>query len=398
MDRHTWTVDELESFRQHADPLADGVIAEIYQRGSVGAVNDLLNAMVRSAEPPPAALPPAAREFFTRSAVLPDWLDPDAVRKGEEVFLRYGVLSLASLLCASLPECYAMRNGVQVLSITQQLGAHTERRIYETAQMVINVMAYGGLLPDGRGVRSAQKVRLMHASMRYLLEVDPSGVDDPAPGVDTLASVMTRHVWNPAWGRPINQADMAFTLQTFSTVMLRSWEQLGVVLDPAERDAYYHCWRVVGHVLGVDPRLNPPSREGGLAVFQAVRAHQRGATPEGVAMTRALADTVAQTLGIPWVSDDAVTLLMRHLLGDETATMMGVPEASDVGELALDGITMIVRAASVVGEGIGDEIPLGHRISAWFGQKFLERVARLDARGAGRLFHIPESLRAAWAV
>jgi hypothetical protein len=396
MDKYTWTVEQLDAYRKAADPLGDSVVAETYQRGSVTAVNDLLNRMVRDDVPPPEALPPAARAYFADTAELPPWIDPAAIKKGEEVFLRYGILSLASLLCASLPECYAMRNGVQVLTITQQLGVHTERRIYQTAQMVINVMAYGGLLPGGRGVRSAQKVRLMHAAMRYLLEVDPDGETERDPDPRSLGALMTRQVWNPAWGRPINQEDMAFTLQTFSTVILRSWERLGVVLDPDERAAYYHCWRVVGHVLGIDEALNPPTLDGGLAVYRAVRAHQQGHTPEGVAMTKALADTVAQTLGIPWVSDDAVTLLMRHLLGDDTAALVGVPEASTVGAVALKGLTGVVRASSLVSEGLGDEIPLLHSINACIGERFLERIARLDRGGAGRLFHLPESLRAAW--
>lgn len=134
----------------------------------------------------------------------------------------------------------------------------------------------------------------------------------------------------------------------------------------------------------------------GEALFEALRAHQRGATEAGQAMTKALADTVAQVIGIPWVSDDAVTLLMRHLLGDDTAEMMGVPESSKIGALAMSGIVSVVRAASTVGEGIGDEVPLVHRISAWFGQRFVERIARRDRGGERSLFHLPADLREAW--
>lgn len=398
MNQYTWTDAELEAFRQKCDPVADAVITEIYAHGSVRAVNELLNTMVRSDLPPPAALPPAARAYFAETAALPEWLDPAAVRVGEQVFLRYGLLSLASLLCASLPECYAMRNGVHVLAITQQLGKHTERRIYETAQMVINVMSVGGLGEGGAGVRSSQKVRLMHAAMRYLLEVDPNGDDGgSADEPPTLASVMLRKPWNrAAWGRPINQADMAITLQSFSTVVLRSWQRLGVVLDPHEREGYYHCWRVVGHLLGLDPALNPPTLEGGEAVYRAVRAHQQGDTPEGRAMTKALADTIARVIDVPMVSDDAVTLLMRHLLTGDTASLVGVPAASTVGTYALSGITVAVRAASLLREGLGDEIPLVHRTGAWIGQRLLARIARLDRGGERKLFNLPESLRAAW--
>jgi hypothetical protein len=397
MYRYTWTDRDLEPWRSVGDPLADGVIREIYDDArSVTAVNNLLNLMVRHDVAPPDELPPAARRDFQISSELPPWVDEAAIAKGEEVFMRYGLLSLTSLICASLPACYAMRNGVQVLGITQQLGAHTYRRIYETAQMVIDVMARGGLAPGGRGVRSAQKVRLMHAAMRYLLTVDPDEIDATVRGERSLAGAMARKVWDPSWGLPINQEDMAFTLQTFSTVMLAAWERLGVGLDPAERDAYYHCWRVVGHLLGVNEALNPPRLEAGQALFEAVRSHQQGSTGQGQALTRALAETVEKTLDFPFAGE-AVTLLTRHLAGDATADLLGVPDSSTIGSIAMGGLTLMVRATSVLKEGVGDEIPVVHRISAWVGQKLVERITQLD-RGGARLFHLPTELRDEWGA
>lgn len=395
MTSYSWPPAALDALRLVCDPEADAVIGETYRHGSVTAVNDLLNAMVRNDQPAPAQLPPAARAYFQETAALPDWADPALIAGGERVFMRNGVLALAGLLCASLPECYAMRNGVHVLALTQQLSQHTVRRVYETAQMVLDVTSVGGLAPNGRGVRSAQKVRLMHAAMRYLLEVDPEGVDPDEREAPTLAATFARQVWDPAWGRPINQEDMAFTLQSFSTVVLRSWEQLGVALDPNEREAYYHCWRVVGHLMGVRADLNPPTPAGGVALFNAVRAHQQGATQDARVLTKALADAVAETIGIPWVSDDAVTLLMRHLLGDATASMVGVPAASTVGELAVDGLAAILRVVTTVTGEFDEDFPLVGRIGARFGQRLLERLARLDRGGAGRLFHLPDSLREA---
>ncbi len=391
----TWTRAQLEAARTEADPVADAVIEDIFRRGHVEAVNALLDTLVRSDDPPSISLPPAAQQYFIESAALPAWANPDVVVAGEGIFMRYGLLALASLLCASLPECYAMRNGVQVLSLSRQLAEHTERRIYETAQMVIDVLSRGGLKPDGRGLRSAQKVRLLHASMRYLLEVDPAGVSDALRNARTLGGALVRKPWKTAWGRPICQEDMAFTLQTFSTVILRSWRKLGVVLDRHEEEAYYHCWRVLGHLIGVRESLNPPTIEGGYALFEAIRAHQQGETVEGVLMTRALAHAVADTSGLPWVGEPAVAVLMRYLLGDATATIVGVPEVSTLEELAMEAVASGLRVASTVQEGIGDEFAVVHRVTEWLGQRLMMRIARID-RGAGRLFHLPESLRAVW--
>ncbi len=40
----------------------------------------------------------------------------------------------------------------------------------ETSQMVINVMTPGGFEPNGTGIITIKKVRLMHASIRYYLK------------------------------------------------------------------------------------------------------------------------------------------------------------------------------------------------------------------------------------
>ena len=92
-----------------------------------------------------------------------------------------------SLACASLPACYAARRGVQLLSLTARLQSDPVRRIGETAQLTLDGMAPGGLVPGGRGVRDAQKVRLMHAAVRHL--------------------VRDSDVYDPEWGVPINQED-----------------------------------------------------------------------------------------------------------------------------------------------------------------------------------------------
>ena len=89
------------------------------------------------------------------------------------MFLRYGLTSFGILACASLPECYVLRDVAAVLGTTQRLDAHARRRIFETAMMVLAVMAEGGLAPGGGGIRVVQKVRLMHAAVRYLILSPP---------------------------------------------------------------------------------------------------------------------------------------------------------------------------------------------------------------------------------
>ena len=206
-----WTTELLAKIRNEMDPVADRAVAKFYESGEVTEVNRLLSTLIAGTERPASELPPALREYLEATSTLPVWLDPAKIKLGEEVFGEYGVGSCAILACASLPECYMMRNGIHVLAMTQRLTQHAQRRVLETAQMIMAVMFPGGLAPDGIGIRTAQKVRLMHAAMRFLILHQPAR---PAPPT-TLADVMQHEVWKTEYGQPINQEDLLFTLMTF---------------------------------------------------------------------------------------------------------------------------------------------------------------------------------------
>src|SRR5439155_16091528 len=112
--------------------------------------------------------------------------------EGENVFAAYGPEILMVLGLYAIPAAYAARRGVQVLHRTAYFQRRPMRRVWETTQFVVDVMSGGGLGPDGLGLRTAQKVRLMHAAIRHFLLNDR---DRP---------------WDQAeLGIPINQEDLA---------------------------------------------------------------------------------------------------------------------------------------------------------------------------------------------
>ena len=94
-------------------------------------------------------------------------LTPEQLEAAARLFNINGFASLAVLVGASLPQCYTMRTGVRILALTSQLGAHSNRRLHQTAAMVLAVMGPGAFEPRGTGIRQTQKVRLIHAAIRY---------------------------------------------------------------------------------------------------------------------------------------------------------------------------------------------------------------------------------------
>lgn len=365
-----WTDGFLDSMRRQCDPLADEVVRQLFAGGKVGAVNELMRHLATNDQCEPGLLPPVLESYFERTGQLPSWADLQLIREGSAAFRRCGPQVIISLVCAALPSCYAAAKGVQVLSLTGRLEADTFRRVVETAQMIIDVMSPGGLEPGGHGLRTVQKVRLMHAAVRHLAR--QSGR------------------LKPEWDEPINQEDMAGTLVTFSVVTIRSLARLGYTLSAQEAEAYHHAWRVIGHLMGVDAALLPERLEDTELLAEAIFRRHHRACPEGQAHNRALVEVLERI--IPGTAlDGLVPSLMRHLLGAELADLLAVPQA--------DWTRHLIRPLQVLGE-VADEVDEQNAATAkladWLGRSLMEGLV-WSARGSKRVeFRIPTELREAW--
>ncbi len=191
------------------DPLADEVIAELFAKSEVNAVNKLMQTLITNEFPEPASLPEVVRNYLEQTDQLPAWANPDLITAGEQVFWRYGPKLVLIFHCYALPFDYLGRNGVQVLALTTRLMSNPSRRILEVAQFLVDIMQRGGLTASGgRGRRTIQKVRLMHAAVRKLAAAAPA--------------------WKPEFGLPVNQEDLAGTLMSFSWIVLDGLDKLGV--------------------------------------------------------------------------------------------------------------------------------------------------------------------------
>ena len=122
----------------------------------------------------PADAPPVVATFLEATSGLPTWANPEQLEAAARLFNINGFASLAVLVGASLPQCYTMRTGVRILALTSQLGAHSNRRLHQTAAMVLAVMGPGAFEPRGTGIRQTQK---------YGSSTLPSGTASSAPWV-----------------------------------------------------------------------------------------------------------------------------------------------------------------------------------------------------------------------
>jgi hypothetical protein len=391
-----WTDAVLDRMRGEGDPLADATVRAVFEKGEVAAVNDLLTRLVRNDDVPAGPWPAAMQDYLGRSGRLPDWADPALIHAGERVFMRYGLTSFAVLACASLPECYVLRDVASVLGATQRLAEHARRRIFETAIMVVAVMAEGGLAPGGSGIRVTQKVRLMHAAVRHLLMTPPPAVErTPASFADALLAQR----WPAERGVPLSQEDLAAVLLTFSHVMLRGWAHLGIALAPGEAAAYLHCWNVVGHVLGVRDDLLARDGEDGAALFEAIKRRRAADTPDGRALTASLLEVCESFAGPSRVLLRPIPRILMHgLLAAETCAMLGVPRLGPWPLAYRPLLRASVRVVNGVRGDVFQGLPGLAGASALLARHLLEAILARPRGGARTAFRIPESLARGWGL
>ena len=346
MDPTIWTDEFLDRMRLKGDREGDDAVhclyhdvldsPEVFHR-----INALLCQLTFEGELDISKLPGPVRRFAEDSAKLPSWCDPELVDEGQQLFFANGFAATALLMCASLPECYVMRNGVQVLGLTAYLSKRPKMRILETSQMVGDVMTPGYLKPDGKGILAAQKVRLLHAAVRHLI-LEASAAEDHH---DDMVCRYAKVQWDYArWGHPICQEDMAYTLQTFAYVVVRGMDDLGVKMTPRQKEAYIHCWNVTGHIMGLQRDLIPEPQPGDThtrwelagALYRTIRKRQEGRTKPGTDLTAALIGVMQEVIGIEVEKTRVLKhigarrlkllppFLMLHLLGQPTLAYLGV--------------------------------------------------------------------------
>lgn len=301
-----YTDELLDKMRQQADPMADAVIERLHQEQDKSAFAFVSSIPLHNAAPLPENFPHYLKAFFEQTAMLPDWYDRRKVSKAAAFFSQHAQDILSMLGFMSLPYCYAAADGAQVLYFSERMKNNTLKRLTETAHYVFYTLQKDAFEPSGHGIRSAQLVRLTHAAVRYYLR--------------------RQKQWNPAWGQPINQEDMAGTNLAFSLVTMRGLRKLNVVPTPEEAEAFIHACNVSAFILGTAPELIPATTKEAYLLDQKIASRHHRPSEAGRELTRILIESMKESITdtrfIP-----IIPAYMRHVLGDAIADILDIPQA-----------------------------------------------------------------------
>jgi hypothetical protein len=295
-------LDNLQAYRLQTDILADSVAANIFKNGSNPLIYSTLHSLVYNSDTFSAEqVPDYLQDYFAQTAILPSWFDTTLQAKAV-AFFEKNVENIMMLLGVySLPYCYAAADGARVLLSSKRITEQTRKRLAETAQFVLEVMQPDAFLPTGKALRSIQKVRLMHAVVRY--------------------QILQKGNWDLAWGKPINQEDMAGTNLAFSFIILQGLRKIGASVSFEDAKAFLHHWAVVGYLLGLDKDLLVfHEREADLLCKKIVERNFKS-SEQGIALTLALLDSFKETPPFNVLKGFAATYI-RYLVGDEIANLL----------------------------------------------------------------------------
>ncbi|MEV6330037.1 oxygenase MpaB family protein [Streptomyces sp. NPDC051909] len=365
------TEASMDALRLAGDELADATVAALFERGEVGKFNTLMRYVSTAGAPLPDGLPEVAREYLHATAAAPSWVDWGEMEKARLFFTDNDVHITTALSFAAMPACYLVPHVAKLLATTHGL-KYPSKRMAETGQFTLYLMRPDAFEAGGRFVPAAQKVRLLHASIRHHLKREDRW--------DTAAL-----------GVPICQEDMIGGQMFFSMLVLDSLHRLGIHMSTEGAEAYYYAWRVVGAMLGVDQEAVPKDLDEARRFLDLYMLRHMGPSGDGVLLTRQLIDLYEEVVPGTFF-DPIVSALIRHLVGDTCADWLDVPRTP------WDTVVKALPHVLGVLETVEDRSPLG----AWLLDRLghLTTVFELSSLTRGRVMHyaIPEHLKKDYGV
>ncbi|SFB43704.1 hypothetical protein SAMN05216266_111122 [Amycolatopsis marina] len=365
-------ISAIESLKFQADPLADAVIADLVASGRIEAVNEVLAHFRANDQPIPEELPDSVRAYLIATDNPPEWADLDRVARTYEFFVDDGVHVASILSFAAMVNCYAQPRPSRVLTLTHKLN-QPHRRLSETAQFVVNMMAPDPFGATGTFVPTLQKTRLIHAAVRHF--ITRSGNWDMA-----------------ADGVPVCQQDMLGALLIFSVQVIDGMRRMGISVTEQEAADYYYVWRVSGAMLGIPAEAMPETlteaRELNVSLVEAAY----GPSAEGVALTRGLLD-LYENLVPGKAFDGVVSAMVRQVIDPRVADWMEVPRSRGWERMVSSG-TRLVRVL----ERSEDRNPIARTILDRAGSLLLGGSVCTLCDGQSTTLDIPEDLRERWTT
>jgi hypothetical protein len=261
-------VNALKPALMEGDPLADAV-ADLLKTHSMAELQALISTALDEGIEQVENAPAPLIKLFEEVDTVPDWVEPDKLSLASEVIRRSGNEGGYTLRNFALMGGYQSSAINKPLVFTGALDSGAANRIAETNSFWIDISRENGLGRFSPGVKTAIRVRIMHAFLRVRIQRNPEWSNDK-------------------WGLPINQADMLVTNLAFSALFLGGVRLLGKFISKKESEAVMHFWKYVGYLLGIKTDYLPNTEKEAQRLLYSLTIAQPGADEDSKILAKAL--------------------------------------------------------------------------------------------------------------
>ena len=306
-EKFIWNEIDLVALRQVMDKPSDDAVSAVFESGkSMEEFVGDLKKMASNQDYVPSEIPSQMHDFVQKELAF-KFTDEDIkyFKQTHEIWQKHGMKFIFILFFRSLPYTYMAEKPANVLRMTKLLKTHAERRIFETAQFIFDVMDEKWWMPEKRGILTSLKIRIMHSAMRHIILQTKTNASE----TDVVTGV-----WNSKWGNPICQEDLIATNQVFSLEFFKGLEMMGEGLTAKEQKAWFHTFKIIGKIMGVQDNLLCKDVPEAWTLQHKVYEHLfKDKTLAGIPLANALVETMAH-FHLP---QRLILLMMKKMLADE---------------------------------------------------------------------------------
>ncbi|MBO0841628.1 MAG: DUF2236 domain-containing protein [Nocardioides sp.] len=310
------TDEQVAAFERYAyvgDPVADALVAAIKGGGGSEVRRQFEMALAAGIDSVPDA-PQVLRDFFESAEEVPYWLDQEKLDRASELFAGIGPAA-APLLMVGLAITFTTPDGNAVLLRSGDTRDKAGKRATETLAWVRDVTMPGALKVGAAGYRSSVRVRLTHAFMR--------------------SGFSKRGDWdNPHLA--VNQQVFSNVIIAFAAYPTLAAAVSGKLFSRRDREAIFHLWRYVGHLVGVDQRLLLTDEHDAMRLFWMFFHSVIRPDDSATLLGSALIDAYPEIYGITgdtrrdaiarWLVLQSHTALARVSIGRDLSDRLGFPK------------------------------------------------------------------------
>jgi hypothetical protein len=285
------------------DPAADQVAAQILADGATASVNTAFHTWTTNSAALPTGLPGYVTSYLQGVNQLPSWADPTKLAAAGQAYRRWmPYMEVAIAFGSGILSTVIPREARAVYYSAG--GADMKARAAKTFTLAFDMMAADAWAPTGYAIVSANKTRLVHATVRNLLPTSSkfqSTADEPTP---------------------ISNGDILRTFHSVGTANHQTLAKWGVTMSEADQEADLHAWQVALHMLGVQDQFIPASWADAIAQAQQMLWPDLIATSEGISLAQTLLAYIEKpTFGL---DTGFVNEMVRYTLGDTYADWLGL--------------------------------------------------------------------------